>query len=768
MALATLKPFFLCSTLSFFYKKRMPFHSGIIGIRLLYLVSVLCILFTQKTYSQDSIHRKKIGLVLSGGGAKGFAHIGVLKVLEKAGIKIDYIGGTSMGAVVGGLYASGYNASQIDSIFAATDFDELLQDFIPRNSKSFYEKRNDELYAISLPFNKFKLGIPVALSKGMYNYNLLAKLTHNVRHIRDFNKLPIPFICVATDIEKGEEVILNSGYLAQAMMASSAFPSLFSPVEIDGRILIDGGVTNNYPVEELRKMGAEIIIGVDVQDDLKDRVSLNDATRILVQITNLDMIIKMKEKIKLTDIYIKPNVENFGVISFNEGKEIIRKGQEAAYLKIDEINKYGNPNIIKATQSIKKEDPEINLQAIEITKLENYTKSYILGKLRLKAGKKYSYHDIKNGINTLNATQNFSSISYTLDKKNNGDTILLNLVEDENKTFLKLGVHYDNLYKSGLLVNLTQKNSLLKNDVLSIDLGLGDNIRYNLDYYIDNGFYWSFGFKSWYNSFNRNVATDFKNGELLNQLGVDKLNIDYSDFTNQVYVQTVFIQKYLISAGFEFKKLRIETKNILNNSNSVFEDSDYFNLYGTLKYDSFENKYFPKSGWLFSGDFKTFLYSSDYTGDFNQYSITKGEIGFAQTIFKNFTVKVINEAGFKIGNKSVEFFDFVLGGYGYKTINYFKHFYGYDFLSVSADSFIKSDFTFDYEVVRNNHFNFSANFANLEDGLFQTGNWLSKPRLTGYALGYGFESIIGPIEFKYSWSPEVPNGFLWISAGFWF
>ncbi|MES2747354.1 MAG: patatin-like phospholipase family protein, partial [Bacteroidota bacterium] len=261
---------------------RISFQSGLASKCLLCLFSIFYFLFSQNTYSQDTTKRSKIGLVLSGGGAKGFAHIGVLKVLEQAGVKIDYIGGTSMGAVVGGLYSSGYSASQIDSIFTNTNFDELLSDYIPRTTKSFYEKRNDELYAISLPFNKFSIGIPIALSKGMYNYCLLTKLTHNVRHVRDFNKLPIPFVCIATDIEKGEEVILNSGYLPQALLASSAFPTLFSPIELDGKLLVDGGVSNNYPVEEVRKMGADIIIGVDVQDDLKDRKSLKEATRILV------------------------------------------------------------------------------------------------------------------------------------------------------------------------------------------------------------------------------------------------------------------------------------------------------------------------------------------------------------------------------------------------------------------------------------------------------------------------------------------------------
>ena len=180
------------------------------------LLAVALCLMPFASMAQDTLKktRPKIGLVLSGGGAKGFAHIGVLKVLEQAGVKIDFIGGTSMGAVVGGLYASGYSATQIDSIFYNTNFDELLQDYIPRSSKSFYEKRNDEMYVITLPFNKLKIGIPIALSKGMYNYNLLSKLTHKVRHVRDFNKLPIPFLCIATDIEKGEPVILRSGCYA--------------------------------------------------------------------------------------------------------------------------------------------------------------------------------------------------------------------------------------------------------------------------------------------------------------------------------------------------------------------------------------------------------------------------------------------------------------------------------------------------------------------------------------------------------------------------
>lgn len=767
MAKAYLQSIFLFFTLSFFYKKRMPFQPGLKKVGLFCLISIFYIQFSQNSYSQEKPKRPKIGLVLSGGGAKGFAHIGVLKVLEQAGVKIDFIGGTSMGAVIGGLYASGYKANQIDSIFKKTDFDALLNDFVPRSSKNFYEKRNDELYAFVLPFNKLKVGIPTALSKGMYNYNLLNELTCKVRHIRDFNKLPIPFLCIASDIETGEEVVLNKGYLAEAMLASSAFPTLFSPVEIDGRLFVDGGITNNYPIDEIKKLGADIIIGVDVQDDLKDRNSLKDATKILVQISNLQMIEKMNKKISETDIYIKPDITEYGVISFDDGQTIIKKGEEAAFAQYEKIKILGDSlNSDYKKHTFLKID-SLNIEKIIINPLKNYTRTYVIGKLRFKQGTKICYDDLKIGINNIIATQNFSTINYTLDKNKNNDDLHITLTENPIKTYLKFGLHFDGLYKTGALVNITHKKTFFKNDIVSADLILGDNLRYNLDYYIDNGFYWSFGFKSRYNQFNRNVETNFNNGFLLESLSLKSLNIDFADFTNQAYSQTIFFQKFLIGAGVEIKHLKINSKT-LQNVNPVFENSTYGSLFGYIKYDSFDNKYFPKKGLYFMGDFQTYLYSSDYTNTFSKYSIAKADFGIVKTFYKKLTVKLQSEAGFAIGKQTVPFFDFVLGGYGYNTINNFKHFYGYDFLSLAGDSYIKTSITLDYEIFKKNHINIAANYANIEDNLFDSTKWISTPNHSGYALGYGLESRVGPIEFKYSWSPEVTKGFAWISVGFWF
>ena len=710
--------------------------------------------------------KSKIGLVLSGGGAKGFAHIGVLKVLEEAGVKIDYIGGTSMGSVVGGLYASGYNATQIDSIFQSTNFNELINDFIPRSSKNFYEKRNDELYALVLPFDKFKIGIPEALSKGMYNFNLLSRLTRNVRHIRDFNQLPIPFLCIGSNIETGTQVILDRGNLAQAMIASSAFPSLFSPVEIDGELLVDGGVTNNYPIDEIRKLGADIIIGVDVQDDLRDRNALKDATKILVQITNLHSIEKMKSNIEKTDIYIKPNIKDYGVVSFDKGKEIIKKGEDATFSVYEKLKVLGERTTPYIKPKLKIQTDSLQLKDINCNELDNFTKEYVLGKLRFKPGSKITYQQLEKGINNINATNNFSVINYSFDANNGGDNLNLNLKENPIKSYLKFALHYDDLFKSGVLVNLTRKKTFFKNDIASLDLIMGDNFRYNFDYYIENGYNLSFGFKSSFNQFSRNLPGEVSGLDYAT-LGVNSIFVDFSDFTSQAYFQSLFVQKFLIGAGVEYKYLKIKSETLAN-SDPIIDKSSYFSIFGYLKYDSFDNKDFPKKGWYFSGDIQSYLLSSDYTSKFNPFSIAKGDFGVAATLFEHATVKFQTEAGFSFGNESVPFFNFVLGGYGFNTINNFRPFYGYDFISVAANSYIKSTGTIDYEFYKKNHLNFSANFANFGNKIFESVAWISVPKYSGYAVGYGLETIVGPLEIKYSWSPENPKGYTWFSIGFLF
>ncbi|PZR13344.1 MAG: patatin [Flavobacterium psychrophilum] len=730
--------------------------------KLVLLLLLLSVFGTVAAQEKKPNAKPKVGVVLSGGGAKGLAHIGVLKVLEEAGVEVSYIGGTSMGAIVGGLYAAGYSAKQLDSIFTTLDADAMLGDFTPRSSKNFFEKRNDEMYALTLPFNKFRIGFPRAFSKGLYNYNTISRLTYNVRHVRDFDKLPIPFVCIATDIETGKEVILREGVLPDAILASAAFPSLYTPVEIGDKLLIDGGVTNNYPIEEVRAMGADIIIGVDVQDPLKTRDKINGATGVLLQINNYQMIQKMENKSKQTDIYIKPNILGFTVISFDEGRTIIDKGEEAARKLIDTLKTLGVGHAIERPKVGAKDT--LCVDQVKISGLHKYTRSYVLGKLNFKPGSKISYKNLDEGITSLNATQNFTSITYNFQEENGADTFRLALTENPVSSYIKFGLHYDGLYKSAVLVNYTHKSVFMRNDVMSVDAILGDNFRYNFDYYIDNGFHISYGLHSYLSTFNRNITQVSDGGFKI--LGVDAVNIDFTDWTNQAYIQTIFAHRFLIGGGLEYKHIKVQSETI--DIDPVFDNSDYLSAYAYLKFDSYDDKYFPTEGWYFSGEGKSFLVSSDYTGGFDRFSIIKGELSTAKRIYRGLTFEVQTEMGFALGNESVPTFDFILGGYGYRTTNNFSHFYGYDFLSISGNSYIKGTLTLDWEFYKRYHVNFAGNFANVGKNLLDEGDMFSLPKYSGYAFGVGMETIIGPIEIKHSWSPETTDHYTWVSVGFWF
>jgi NTE family protein len=717
----------------------------------------------------------KVGLVLSGGGAKGLAHIGALKVIEEAGVRIDYIGGSSMGAIIGGLYASGYTAHQLDSIFRETNFNILIQDNIPRSAKTFYEKEDDEKYAITLPFENFKIGFPSGLSRGQNIYNLMARLTRHLGNIQDFKDLPIPFFCVAADIETGEQVILDKGSLAQAISASGAIPSIFSPVKIDGRLLTDGGVANNYPVEELRERGAELIIGVDVQDGLVDRDNLKGVFDILTQITNFRTINDMKEKIPKTDIYIKPDISKFSVLSFEKGKAIIDSGKVAANEHLGELVELARrQKMPKRTIRIPKVDT-LQISAVTLEGNNNYPRSYIMGKLKLNYFTNLTYKDLNEGINNLSATGNFNRLNYRLIPNNEDDnySLAMQIEESDNKSFLRLGLHYDELYKIGALINYTRKSLLFPNDVVSLDFVVGDQFRYDFNYYIDKGFYWSIGLKSRYNNFDENVSFDFarENAEL-EDIGLNNLNIHYKDFTNQFYVETLFRQVFSFGVGAEHKFLEI-TSGTLNapdakEEDATFEKSHYLSTFGYLKYDSYDNKYFPTRGVYFNGDFHLYLFSSDFNNDFAEFSIAKGKLGYAVSPFEKFAVRIATEAGFKIGNDGINTLDFFLGGYGNNFINNFVPFYGYDFISLSGDSYIKALLEFDYELFRKNHLIASVNVANVGNKLYSTGNWLNLPDFSGYALGYGIDTFVGPLEVKYTYSPEIKTSNWFFSLGFWF
>ena len=743
--------------------------------KLVIVIALLFLTFSVKAQESYKTDKPKIGLVLSGGGAKGFAHIGVLKVIDSLGIKVDYVAGTSMGAIVGSLYSAGYSGKQLDSIFGSLDFDKVINDNLPRSAKTFYERDNTEKYAVALPFNKFKLKLPSALSRGQNVFNLLSKLTLHVSEIDDFDNLPIPFFCIATNVETGEAVMLDSGNLPLNITASGAFPSLFQPVNIDGQLLIDGGVVNNYPIDELRAKGMDIIIGVDVQDGLASREEMTSAPDVLLQINNFRTINDMKLKSKKTDIYIKPNIKDFSVVSFSEGKKIIENGRVAAIEQLEALSQLPKVNHEEQSKQIR----VINKDSIQINNIylsgnSQYTRSYILGKLKIKGNEKVSYSDFNRGVNNLVATNNFDAFQYDFKKSPDKEGYDLNARLEESKvsTFLKLGIHFDDLYKSAALANFTKKRLLFDNDMASLDIILGDNVRYNFEYLIDKGFYWSIGVRSRYNQFKKSI-----NAELLlddaqiTATGINKLEVKLRDQTNQFYLQTLFRKDFALSIGAEHKRLNIKSETITIDTETdefVFENTDYFSVFGTLKLDTYDNKYYPSNGVYFSGDFHSYLFASNFNKEFDRFAIAKAEIGYAFSLSDKMSVNLQTSGGFKLGDNSTQTLDFALGGYGNNLINNFIPFLGYDFISITGNSYVKAYACLDYEVFNKNHITLEANWANADNDIFESGEWFTLPDYRGYGIGYGIETFLGPIQAKFSYSPEQRKSVWYFNIGFWF
>ena len=289
----------------------------------------------------------KIAVVLSGGGAKGAAHVGALKVIEDAGIKIDMIVGTSMGAIIGGLYSIGYTPESLDSILMAQDWGTLLSDGKQAKDVSFLARERQDSYIVNFPLDQndstITKGSKAGIIEGKNIMNMLQKLTGKYNYYNDFNRLPIPFSCVAVDVTSGKEVVFNSGRLDKAIRASMSIPGAFRPISQGDTLLIDGGILNNYPVDVARRMGADIVIGVDVGEGLLKADRINNLMDMVNQIAGIAEADKRRKNREDTDVYIKVDTKGYNMASFTTDAidTLIIRGRDAAIKKFNELKLLG-------------------------------------------------------------------------------------------------------------------------------------------------------------------------------------------------------------------------------------------------------------------------------------------------------------------------------------------------------------------------------------------------------------------------------------------
>ena len=438
----------------------------------------------QQQQSQQQ-QRPKIGLVLSGGGAKGVAHIGVLKAMEEAGLTPDYITGTSMGSIMGGLYSIGYTADELKDIVVNIDWDQILTNKVPLDKVTFEEKDYYGRYLLDFSMKDKKLQLPSGVIEGQALIELFSEVTRPVHDITDFNQFPIPFACVAANIVTGEPVVLNKGSLAMSMRASMSIPTVFTPVKIDGKLLVDGGLVRNMPVEEVKAMGADIVIGVFVGTDLSPEEDLKSLVKILSQSAFITSAYDAREQLANCDILIQPNLEGYSTASFHEASGILERGMDAGkqYAEIfknlaDSLKQFGP--LHKVVKPAIQDSYVFDKLEIEGNKV--ITDDFIIGKMKFKAGKELSIEELNKRIEMTYGTQYFERVTYQIIGEQGHRTLKINVVERPNIQF-RFSYYYDSENKGGIIANATFRNVIFKSSRLIFETDLSAQPKIFMNYF---------------------------------------------------------------------------------------------------------------------------------------------------------------------------------------------------------------------------------------------------------------------------------------------
>lgn len=739
-------------------------------------------------YCQDTtsvMKDLKVGVVLSGGGAKGVAHVGVLRMIEEAGIKVDYIGGASMGAIVAALYSVGYTVDELDSIIKVLDMSKLVQGDVPRRHLTYFEKAFDGDTFISVPVKNWEIGLPQGLSNGQSVIDEFFTLTRAYPGHQDFNKLPVPLIMTTTDIVTGESVVFHEGSIPLVMRASSSFPSLFSPIDIDGKLLVDGGVMNNFPVKEVLEMGADVIIGVSVEDGLYKRKDLTSITSIIEQITSFKMVEKSEEQKKLVDIYIKPNITGYSVVSFDKTNEIIELGEVEAFKHFNEFVKISEAQneqdyVRKAIENVDVYD----VSEVEIKGAKNYSDRYFIDRFPLKNFPgKITIDEIRFGLKTIEGTRNFDFISYELIKIADTDKykMILKISEKPTNERLKLGIHFDNLYGAGLKVKYAAKNKILKSSMFLADIVVSNKPRYSVLFYKDNASWPGFFVESRFDQFEVDVPASTI-GDKADLISGSVLELKYKDWTNRIMAQKTIDENFYFALGLEMKRLFFTTNSVRvdnedgtkNDDEYVFDDSWSLNPMLEVYADTRDDGNYPTKGLMFKTELKAVVPQSHSDDTGKQSLITNGyfyfRIDYSLPLNDKFAWTNRVNSSTKIGTGGSEAYNYFFGGYNKTLNNNIYSFYGYPLFGISDTDnrgFIKYTTSLQYELITDIYITAHANYMIASK---DKKEWyqIYVPQYSGYALSAGYDSRIGPVEFTLDYSPETGRVGLLFNLGYWF
>jgi NTE family protein len=732
---------------------------------LLMTILLLCGMYTLAQQTQSDFHRKKVAVVLSGGGAKGMAHIGVLKVIERAGIPVDYIVGTSMGSIVGGLYAIGYDAHKLDSMVRCQDWTFLLTDKVNRKDQDFEGRERQDTYLLSVPLRKKKgQELSGGLIQGQNLSNLFAKLTVGYHDSINFATLPIPFACVATNLVNNTEVDMYSGWLSTAMRASMSIPGVFSPVRKDSMILVDGGLRNNYPVDIARRMGADVVIGVSVQSDQKTADELRGGTDIIMQLVDVNCMNKYKENWAATDVPIKVNVKGYSSMSFAQGAidTLIQRGETAAMSHWNDL--IALKKVIGIDSTFVPQKPylyhmsglktKIKLIALDFTNIDESDRNFIVKRFHLNEGDSISGVQIEQTLTALRGDLFYTDASYQLRPMAGGYWLSFN-AKDKKISEVYLGVRFDNeemvalqassnfQFHSRIPVELAFTGRLGKRSMARIDASFNPPLlkKLTLSYmyrYNDVNIY-SRGKRDYNISYNYNM-----------------FDLAFLNFSGR---------NFLIDLTARYELYHFD--DLLSGKGSLDVDlgnQHYISYHFKEHFNSQDREYFTAHGAKFEAGYS--LYSDNFVEykNHNPFSVASGRWQIACQLNSHLVLQPMLYGRIVWGR------DIPLCQYNVVGSEMFGHylpqqlpFAGINNVEYMGNTFIGCQLRLQQRIMDNNYVSFALSAG-------QTGenfkNVFDETLIRGYRLSYSYDSLFGPLSASLGYSSRTKKAYLFINLGY--
>lgn len=709
--------------------------------------------------------RPAVGLVLSGGGAKGFAYVGLLRVIQEAGLPIDYIGGSSIGSIMGGLYALGYHPDTIEKMIHCQRWSDLIQDVTDRKYIAYEEKGIWENTIMSLPLKNKRLQIG-SVYPGQEINLLLNRFFSPAFKINDFSKLPTPFLCMGTNLFTGDPVILNKGYLPSAIRSSMSIPGLFTPVNYRGNYLVDGGVVNNYPVKEVKDMGAKIIIGGDVQSPLfSTREQLSSLTNIMNQIMAFARLRANKLGDSLTDVKVQFNMP-YSILDFSKYDSIIALGDRTARLHFREIKHLADSLNSIEYRPMKKFNTlpltSVFVDSLIIRGNEKISGNYFMSIFGKYMHTEVSLFELDKDIRLTYGSGYFDQVHYEIES-DDGKTCLVINVTEGGPGELSAGVHYNSDYGIILTLGGTFRNVLGHNSKLFTDVNIATDPRVKATYFLGLGGQASLGAQAQFYLFKISVYDK--------DIRFNKLNL--TNYKGSLFFNYNFRNTMNLKTGFEYEYFRFKQDIIIDTSTTYLERfQGYGNVFVSLNADTRDRPYYATRGIraALRGEYVVPLTDNFWNQHlFSNAAILSFRYDQAISLSKRIVLQPGVFAGAVLNKSGTPPIQHMFGLGGLTTDNYIESyvpFTGLHFIQGFGYYSLVGRMKLQCNIYQKLYLNLRADIGGSESEpaeLFASRNFLA-----GYGVTASYNSFIGPLEFSVMSSNINPGLMVFLNIGFWF